>query len=218
MSGFYQRLISDTQQERLQLTSIPVIQQALRGDISKSQYVAFLGQAFHHVRHTVPLLMACGSRLTNTHYWLQEAIAEYIEEEIGHDEWVLNDIRACGEDAERVRQSVPHFETEMMVAYAYHQIDRGNPLGFFGMVHVLEGTSVALATNAASSIQTSLSLPDTAFSYLNSHGSLDQGHVKFFENLMNKIQNPADQNDILHCARRFYRLYADVFRSLPATK
>ena len=33
--------------------------------------------------------------------WLREAIAEYIEEEIGHQEWILNDIRACGGDAER---------------------------------------------------------------------------------------------------------------------
>lgn len=218
MSGFYQHLINETQKERLQLTTIPVIQQALRGDISKAQYAAFLGQAYHHVRHTVPLLMACGSRLTNSHYWMQEAIAEYIEEEIGHDEWILNDIRACGEDAERVRQSVPHFETEMMVSYAYHQIDRGNPVGFFGMVFVLEGTSVALATHAASSIQVSLKLPDAAFSYLNSHGSLDQSHVKFFEDLMNRVDQPADQHTILHCARNFYRLYGDVFLSLPTTK
>lgn len=216
MSGFYQNLLNETQQERSKMTSIPIIQQALRGDISKDQYVAFLGQAYHHVRHTVPLLMACGSRLTNSHYWLQEAIAEYIAEELGHDEWILNDIRACGGNAEIVRKSGPNFATEMMVSYAYHQIDRRNPLGFFGMVHVLEGTSVALATNAASSIQNSLNLPDSAFSYLNSHGSLDQSHVKFFEDLMNKVDQSTDQQEILHCASRFYRLYGDVFRSLPA--
>jgi thiaminase len=215
MSGFYQNLLNETQQERSKMTSIPIIQQALRGDISKDQYVAFLGQAYHHVRHTVPLLMACGSRLTNSHYWLQEAIAEYIDEELGHDEWILNDIRACGGNAEIVRKSGPNFATEMMVSYAYHQIDRRNPLGFFGMVHVLEGTSVALATNAASSIQNSLNLPDSAFSYLNSHGSLDQSHVKFFEDLMDKVDQSTDQKDILHCASRFYRLYGDVFRSLP---
>lgn len=215
MSGFYQHLVNETQQERALLTSIPVIQQALRGQISKVQYAAFLGQAYHHVRHTVPLLMACGSRITQSYNWLQEAIAEYIEEELGHDEWILNDIRACGEDAERVRQAVPNFETEMMVSYAYHQIDRDNPIGFFGMVHVLEGTSVALATHAASAIQTSLHLPGSAFSYLNSHGSLDQSHVKFFEDLMNRVERTEDQRHILHCAKRFYRLYGDVFRSLP---
>ena len=34
-----------------------------RGDVSLDTYVAFLTEAYHHVRHTVPLLMACGSRL-----------------------------------------------------------------------------------------------------------------------------------------------------------
>ena len=39
--------------------------------------------------------------------------------------------------------------TELMVAYAYDTIARGNPVGFFGMVHVLEGTSVSrVATRA----------------------------------------------------------------------
>jgi pyrroloquinoline quinone (PQQ) biosynthesis protein C len=214
MSGFYQQLQNATESERAALLSVPIIQSALQGSLTRAQYVAFLTQAYHHVRHTVPLLMACGSRLGPQHITLQRAIAEYIEEEIGHDEWILNDIRACGVDAEPVRHGIPHHETEMMVAYAYHQIDRGNPIGFFGMVHVLEGTSVSVATQAAQVIQQTLNLPTDAFSYLLSHGSLDQEHVLFFENLMNTITSEEDQRVILHCARRFYRLYGDVFRSL----
>ena len=67
-----------------------------------------------------------------------------------------------------------------MVAYAYDTIQRVNPLGFFGMVHVLEGTSIVAADAAAAGIQKTLNLPDEAFSYLRSHGALDQSHVKFF--------------------------------------
>ena len=214
MAGFYERLVAETETERSDLISIPIIQQALRGEVDKSQYIDFLKQAYHHVKHTVPLLMACGSRMDGNHMWLQPAIAEYIEEEIGHDEWILNDLKACGADAESIRHSQPGFETEMMVSYAYHQIDRGNPISFFGMVLVLEGTSIALATHAASAIQLSLGLPDHAFTYLNSHGSLDQGHVKFFQNLMNQVNHEADQQSILHSARCFFRLYGDIFLSL----
>jgi hypothetical protein len=32
---------------------------------------------------------------------------------------------------------------------------------------------------------------------------------------MNQIEDPQDQADIVHAARAFFRLYADVFRSLP---
>ena len=213
--NFFDQLQSATEPQRREMFAIPIIQDALQGRVVTSQYIAFLSQAYHHVKHTVPLLMACGSRLGERHEWLREAIAEYIEEEVGHQEWILNDIRACGGDAEAVRHARPHASTELMVAYAYHQVDRGNPVGFFGMVHVLEGTSTALATHAAGSIQSALALPAEAFSYLSSHGSLDLEHVAFFEGLMNRLEDEADREAVVHMARMMYGLYGNVFRSLP---
>lgn len=212
---FYEILLESTRPEREQLFAVPVIQDALRGDIVTGQYLAFLGQAYHHVRHTVPLLMACGSRLSPRQEWLRRAMAEYIEEEVGHEEWILSDIAACGGDPRKVKDSAPHPSTELMVAYAYHQIDRGNPAGFLGMVHVLEGTSTALATHAAQTIRSALGLPAAGFSYLNSHGALDQEHVRFFEDLVNRLTADEDKSAVIHCARMFYRLYGDIFRSLP---
>jgi pyrroloquinoline quinone (PQQ) biosynthesis protein C len=213
---FFDTLQATTSADRQALFSIPVIEQALRGEITRSQYIAFLTQAYHHVKHTVPLLMACGSRLDSRHEWLRNAIAEYIEEELGHQEWILSDIAACGADPELVRNGTPNPSTELMVAYAYHQIDRINPVAFFGMVHVLEGTSTALATHAAETIQGALGLPPAAFSYLTSHGSLDLDHVAFFEGLMNRLDDESDRLAVVHCARMMYRLYGDIFRSLPA--
>ena len=203
-----------TQPERDYLLSSPIIARALSQQIVLPEYMEFLTQAYHHVKHTVPLLMACGARLPDEKEWLREAVAEYIEEEIGHQEWILNDIVACGGDREQSRNAQPSFATEMMVAYAYDTVTRINPLGFFGMVLVLEGTSIALADQAADAIAQSLALPPTAFSYLRSHGALDQDHVKFYEGLMNRIDDVQDQAQIIHSARRFYRLYAQVFRSI----
>ena len=105
-----------------------------------------------------------------------------------------------------------------MVAYAYDTINRVNPLGFFGMVLVLEGTSVNLATRAAEQIQRKLALPASAFSYLHSHGSLDQEHIHFYENLMNRVEDGRDQQAIIHAANMFYRLYAEIFRSLDHSR
>jgi pyrroloquinoline quinone (PQQ) biosynthesis protein C len=213
--NFFEELKSATEAERQELFSIPIIQAALHGRVDKAQYIAFLSQAYHHVKHTVPLLMACGSRLDSRHEWLREAIAEYIQEEVGHQEWILSDIAACGVDPEPVRHAQPHASTELMVAYAYHQIDRGNPAAFFGMVHVLEGTSTALASHAADTIRSALSLPAAAFSYLSSHGSLDLGHVAFFERLMNRLDDGDDQRAVIHMARMMYGLYGSLFRNLP---
>lgn len=212
---FHARLLEDTADARLGLLGTPIIQGCLRGEVSLPSYLAFLREAYHHVRHTVPLLHACKAALPAHHAWLNPAMDEYIDEEQGHDEWILNDIRACGADAQAVRHGAPGHATEVMVAYAYDTIARRNPLGFFGMVHVLEGTSVSLALMAAEQIQKPLGLPDAAFSYLRSHGTLDQEHTAHFALLMDQIERPEDQAAIVHAARAFFRLYGDVFRSLP---
>ena len=215
--SLYQRLLTETAADRDYLLSAPIVGRCFTGDISVANYVAFLTQAYHHVKHTVPLLMNVGARLPESKEWLREAVAEYIDDEMGHQEWVLNDVQRSGGDKDLARQSRPYFATELMVAYAYDLINRVNPLGCFGMVHVLEGTSIAMADAAADAIQKALGLPDSAFSYLRSHGALDQEHVKFFEGLMDKITDPAEQDLIVGSARRFYRLYGDIYRSLDDT-
>jgi len=215
MNSFYKRLQEETRAARSIFMGIEQLQRGARGDISLATYIAFLGEAYHHVSHTVPLLMSCGSRLGAEKEWLRTAIAEYIKEEIGHEEWILNDIGACGADPQAYRHRSPNPATELMVAYAYDTVQRRNPVGFFGMVLVLEGTSTQLATHAASTLQVSLGLPEQAFSYLSSHGSLDISHMKFFQSLMNRIDDPDDQQAIIHMANRMYRLYGDLFRNLP---
>ena len=214
--NFMDRLNGETMDDREYLLTSPIIHRCMSGDITLHDYVAFLTEAYHHVKHTVPLLMAVGARIPEEKEWLREAVAEYIEEELGHQEWILNDIAACGFDKEDVRNSKPGAATELMVAYAYDTVQRVNPLGFFGMVHVLEGTSVTTADVAANAIKDALQLPAKAFSYLRSHGALDLEHVKFFESLMERIDDPDEQEQIIHSARMFYRLYANIFRSLPS--
>jgi pyrroloquinoline quinone (PQQ) biosynthesis protein C len=211
---FYQQLQQATATERTSLLSAPIIGAAMSGQVNRLQYIAFLQRAFHHVKHTVPLLMACGARLPDTQEWLRTAIAHYIEEEIGHHEWILNDIAAAGGDAEAVRFSRPDFDTDLMVAYAYDTVMRRNPVGFFGMVYVLEGTSVSLASNAAGVLAQALELPPSAFSYLSSHGALDIEHMGHFEKLVNKLDNPLEQQAVLEGAKVFFRLYGNVFRSI----
>lgn len=211
---FYQQLLSETEQERNALLTAPIITRCFQGEFSLDDYVAFLTQAYHHVKFTVPLLMATGAGLPEEKEWLREAVGEYIEEEMGHQEWILNDIACCGFDKEAARYSTPHVATELMVAYAWDMVTRVNPLGFFGMVQVLEGTSINIAEKAADIIREKLGLPEKAFSYLYSHGALDQDHIVFFEGLMNQVTDPKEQALIIHTAKVFYKLYGDIFRGL----
>lgn len=211
---FYQQLQEATSVERNTLLASPIVTAALAGKVSRRNYLDFLSRAFHHVKHTVPLLMACGARLPASMEWLRSAVAHYIEEEIGHHEWILNDIAAVGGDADAVRHSAPDIDTEVMVAYAYDTVMRINPLGLFGMVYVLEGTSVSLATNVADSLQRALGQPAKAFSYLTSHGSLDIEHISYFEKLVNRFEDGEGRRRIIHAARVFFHLYGNVLRGI----
>jgi len=211
---FYKELLDSTATEREALLGLPLLQAGQRGEVSLDAYIAFLTEAYHHVKHTVPLLMACGARLPERYEWLREGMAEYIEEELGHQEWILNDIRACGANPETVRHGKPGQATELMVAYAYDMVYRVNPIGFLGMVLVLEGTSTAMATQAGEALMQNLGLGKKAFTYLSSHGALDVGHTEFYEQLVNRIEDRNDQRALIHGARMLYKLYGDIFREL----
>lgn len=217
--NFFDQLQAQTASERAYLLGAPIIAHAMEGRVTAGDYIAFLTQAYHHVKHTVPLLMACGARLPDRLEWLRAAVAEYIDEEYGHQEWILNDIKACGGDVDAVRGGEPGLATELMVSYVYDRIQRHNPVSFFGMVNVLEGTSIQLATRAAGQIREALGLPHAAFSYLSSHGALDLDHIQFFAGLVNRLDDEGDRQAVLHTARVVYRLYGDMFRALrPAER
>ncbi|AIR88108.1 TenA family transcriptional regulator [Pseudomonas cremoricolorata] len=213
--SFFETLQHATRRERQTLFTLPIISDALQGQVSLDAYRGFLTQAYYHVRHTVPLMMACGARLPARLEWLRAAVCEYIDEEYGHEAWILDDLQACGGDPQAVRDGTPALPIELMVSFLYDLIARGNPVGLFGMVNVLEGTSIALATQAAGSVQNRLGLPDTAFRYLNSHGALDVEHMQTYRRLMDQLQDPADHAAVIHASKVVYRLYTDMFRGLP---
>jgi heme oxygenase len=210
---FYDVLVASTAEQRRQLIAVPQLQAGLSGAISREAYLDYLTQAYHHVRHTVPLLQLARRRLDHDRL-LAKALDDYIDEEAGHEAWILADITAAGGDAGRARLAEPHAATSAMVRRAYEEVGLGNPASMFGMVFVLEGTSVAMASQGAAAIQRSLGLPDAAFTYLTSHGALDQDHLRFFAGLMDRITDEGDQRAIVAMAREMFGRFADLFRSI----
>jgi pyrroloquinoline quinone (PQQ) biosynthesis protein C len=213
--SFYQKLVSDTEAVRQELYTVPQLVDGLHGKISHETYLAYLTEAFHHVSHTVPFLMSMGARIPQEKKWLHKTIIEYLDEEVGHEEWILNDIEAAGGDKEQARHSIPNLATQAMIAYNYDYIKRKNPIGFLGMVFMLESTSTQIATVGADAMKESLNLPVEACTYLYSHGELDIEHMKFFEATVEKITDPADQASIIEVAQNTFRLFANLLRAIP---
>ena len=137
-----------------------------------------------------------------------------IEEE-GHEAWILDDIANCGGDAAGVRNGSPRAATARMVAHVSDYIETRNPMGFFGMVMVLEGASVSLAAQGASAVAASLGLGPEGVRYLTSHGAIDQQHMRVFQQLMDQVEDADDQAAIIEVAGAVFELFAEVFRAIP---
>jgi len=213
---FYDRLMSETATDRDAFLAIPLVQHTLKtGGASRALYLSFLGEAYHHVKHTFPLLALAASLTRDERY--QDALCEYMEEERGHEKWILNDIGALGGDADAVRDGEPGMACRIMVGYAYYAIERVSPYAILGSVHVLEGLSVLLADRLADIVKQSLGVTDdSGFSYLRSHGSLDMEHAAFFKDLVDGFEDPQTQRVIVEHSKIFYRLYGGIFHDLGA--
>jgi hypothetical protein len=217
--GFFDQLRELTSKERAALYSVPVLVDAMQGKVDREMHLAHLEQAYHHVKNTMPLLMLMGGRLPKDKEWLRRLLIEYIEEETGHEDWILNDIKNIGGEAraEAVRNGQPELAVELINAFNYDFIMRRNPLGYLGMIFVLENASIDLGISGTKVLQKSLGLGEECFSYVASHSSLDVEHVQFIGKILDQLTDPKDQADIIHASKVIYQLYADMFRAIPNT-
>lgn len=214
--SFYRELQEATAADRAAFLAIPAIGRACAEGVPQAMYLDFLGEAYHHVSQTCPLLSLAAAHCGPDDGAYREALYDYIAEERGHERWILDDIRAMGGDPEAVRQGAPRLPCRLMVAFVRDAIRETSPYAMLGMVHVLEGMSVLLAERAAGAIATRLGATrdGAGFSYLTSHGGLDVGHVAFFAALADGIERPEAQAAVIDTARVVYGLYGDLFRDV----
>ena len=215
LTTFHDELVQKTAAERAAFLEIPLILDAVAGRVDRATYLRYLEQAYHHVRHTCPLLALSLANCGPNDDAYRDALFEYLAEERGHDAWILDDIASLGGNVEDIRGGNGNLAVRVMVGYGYYAVDRLTPYALLGMVHVLEGMSVELAERAAAGIAGSIGATGPkGFTYLQSHGSLDRDHVRFFEKLVNEIEEPDIRAHIVETAKIMYRLFGDVFRSL----
>ena len=94
--SFFITLIELTDANRRELELIPKVNSMIHHGLTVDEYRAFLHDLYHIVWHFCPVMAAsaarCDDRFRNVRYELYERI----EEEKGHETWVLEDIEAMG--------------------------------------------------------------------------------------------------------------------------
>lgn len=148
------------------------------------------------IRASVPL-MADALQVTRESYAdtpvgraLAEYLSQHIPEEMGHDDWVLEDLERIGVPRTVALEHAPSPTVAAMVGSQYYYIRHVHPAVLLGYISVLEGypPTEDLARSAAERT----GYPIEAFRTLRKHAHLDPHHRRDLDEALDLL--PADEH------------------------
>lgn len=199
----------------------PQLQALLTGTASRESYAVFLIQTYHYVRWTKPWLALASERLKTAHPELASIFAQKAGEEDGHEQWVLEDLRALGYSPDVVNEVAPSPAVMAYVHWNQAVVNSDEPAGFLGTAYVLEALSERLSGQAAEALE-GLAGFKGAVRFLKGHGEADAEHAPALLRWMAGIEPGPTQTSIERSAKVVQALYTDFFgpfrgSSTPAT-
>ena len=138
------------------------------------QFVDYMVQVYHYVKLSCPLMERARDRLVASRPEIAAYLDEHIDEEQGHERWVLEDLERLGLERKRVIHSRPRRETIALVGSQLYALDWLNPVGFLGYVYALEANGATVA--GIEGISERLGIPTSALFAFREHARIDQGH------------------------------------------
>jgi pyrroloquinoline quinone (PQQ) biosynthesis protein C len=209
MSQFIQELESAVATPRRMLLSGTFFQQLKAGTLTKAHYARHLVEIYHYVKHSTRLLAAAAARFGTERQALFTRFIDHADEEAGHEEWALNDLRTLGIDTKKVVASTPLPATDAMIGLQYYLIEHVTPVALFGYIYALETLGSGPAGELATLLKHVLGVGDDALSFLLGHSESDIGHVEKLRAVIEaNVHTPAEQAAIVRCAVASYSLYA----------
>ena len=155
-------------------------------------YPRYLMSIHHVIRTSVPLMIEAADALrrrpaTDEQMALaDQMVAAYldrhVQEEAGHDEWVLEDLERLGILREAVLTAHPYPAAAELAGPQYYYIRHHDPVAILGYIAQLEGyppDEQALLSTAART-----GLPVTAFRTMRKHAHLDPHHRADLDHLL----------------------------------
>jgi pyrroloquinoline quinone (PQQ) biosynthesis protein C len=194
----------------------PIVGAVVRGDASRDDYVRFLWSTYHYVRWSGTLLAATAEGLSRrgTRGFLFDLLVAKTREEAPHDAWVLHDLRACGENVELMKASVPPTAVQAYVTWSQTMAEDGSP-AFLGAAYTLEMISMRRAKTAAMNLRARGTIPriEAALMFLDGHGDADADHIATLETTLARIEDADDRAAIERSATVMATLYPRFFRA-----
>lgn len=156
----------------------------------RERYLRYLGVLHGVIRASVPVMAAAVSRCAAmADSTLAPALASYlkahISEELGHDQWLLEDLAVAGGDPGRVAGEPASAAVAALVGAQYYWLEHFHPVTLLGYIAVLEGEPPE--PGLVDDLMAVTGLPRAAFRTLARHAELDPGHSSQVFQLMDDL-------------------------------
>lgn len=213
--SFFITLVESSDASRRALEAEPRVHAMIHHGLTLAEYRAFLHDLYHIVWHFCPVMATAASRCGDDFRSVRYALYERIEEERGHEAWVLEDIGAIGGNVSAAGATPPSAPVQAMIAYNYYAADRVHPCSVLGMLYVLEVISSVYGGRVADAIARKLGREVAAggFKFLSSHATMDLDHMASLNRLVKTVENHAAQTAIIRSTNVNFHQFGQIFRS-----
>lgn len=193
----------------------PLIRRLAVGTLDKERYEEFLNDLYHVVWHFCPIMALAASKCGDAYEGLRYFLYTRIEDEKGHERWVLEDCEAIGgaQFARGVKNGRPRPEIQGMISFNYWVCEREHPSGVLGMIYTLEAIASRLAGRASAGVAKALGLslnPPVGVKFLATHGPMDNDHLRELDEILKEIDDQAGAT-VVNALKLNFRLFGAAF-------
>ena len=202
MQPFFIDLVTRTDESRREFENHQSVLDAVAHCLSVERYRALLVQLYHVVWHFNPICAAAASRLPDAFKVIRYFLYTHMEEERGHEGWVLADLEAVGMPRDRAAAQAPSLVTLALTGYNYWAADRRHPCSVLGMLYALEVIASVYGGPFSAAAKETLQLPDDrGISFLSSHSTMDAEHLAELRLVLNTIDDVQAHDAIVESTR-----------------
>lgn len=162
-------------------------------------YPEYLERMHWIVRASVPLMETARTRALEIADPVAATVAAYfekhIDEEVGHDEWLLEDLEALGRDRAAVLVRPPSPTVAGVIGAQYYWILHFHPVALLGYTMLLEGYAPAPADVEDLMARTGYG-PDS-FRTMSGHAELDPDHADELAETIDSLPLSGEQSAVL---------------------
>lgn len=198
---FFLDLVTRTDEARRAFENHPVVMEAVSHGMALERYQHFLLELYHVVWHFNTVSAAATSRLDDRHRQVRYFLYQHMQEEKGHEDWVLNDLAALGVGRDAALAYAPSVYTLALTGYNYSAADRKHPCSVLGMLYALEVIASVYGGPFANAQKERLLLQgELGVSFINSHATLDAEHMRELREIADTLDDAEAQDSVVESA------------------